>query len=307
MAANTYTTSDLVDNILLISHIPLSNATFTASNLIDLANRELQTSLIKQILSVREGYYMTYEDQPINALGLYYIPQDSIAGALANIELIQSTTIIPVNRITESEQFSTISPTSSSYGFFMQGNQVQILPTPNIGTVRMWYLRRPNTLVATTDAAQIAAITGNVLTVNSLPSDFIDGTLVSLNQDQPTFNMLGNREIAGISSLDVTLDLAVDDLAIGDWLALKNQTPVPQVPVEFRPLLEQRVAVQVFRIQGYMDKMNEVKKVLEQMEMDLFALISPRVQSQTKIINPTNGGFLGMGRNFSNFPASRNG
>lgn len=307
MAANTYTTSDLVNNVILISHIPLSNATFDPTDLINLANRELQTALVKQILSVREGYYLTYEEQAINAEGLYYIPQDAIAGALSNIELIQGTTIVPVNRIVESEQFSTTSPTSTSYGFFLKGNQVQILPTPNIGTVRMWYLRRPNTLVATTAASQIATIAGDVLTVNSIPSDFVTGTLVDLCQDQPTFNMLGNREILGITSLDITLDAAVTDLAVGDWVALKNQTPVPQIPVEFRPLLEQRVAIQVFRIQGYMDKMNEVKKVLEQMEADLFSLISPRVQSQTKIVNPTNGGFLGMGRNFSNFPASRNG
>jgi hypothetical protein len=304
MGYNTYTTSDLVENIKLIGHIPTGNSTFTPANLINLANRELQTPVMKQILSTRGGYYLTYQDYDPAHDGLYVIPSRAIAGALANVELIQSTTIVPVNLIEESEQFSTQAPTSNSYGFFMRGNSVQILPTPPVGFTRLWYFRRPSTLVPTSSAAQITAINGAVLTVSSVPSIWTVGDLVNVCGDQPPFNILGEAEITNISGTDITLDNPIVGVERQDWIALLDQTPVPQIPVEFRPLLEQRVVVKIYELQGYLDKMGAAQKKLEDLEKDTFNLITPRVKSQSRIVNPVNGGFLSGNQNrMTNFPA----
>jgi len=227
---NSYTTATLVSNIQLVGHVPLSNATFTSSEVITLADRELQTSLISQILSVREGYYLTFTDYEITEESVYAIPADAIGGAISGILLVITPSIIPVNRIEQAEQFSTQVPTSNSYGFYIRGNSIVVMPAPNNGVIRVWYLRRPNALVAVSAAAQITAISDAIITVSSLPSTFAVGTAVNLCQDQPTFDVLGLGEIAAINSLDVTLDAAVDNLQVGDWLCLQNQTPVPQIP-----------------------------------------------------------------------------
>jgi hypothetical protein len=299
---NSYTTSTLVTNVQLVGHIPLSNSTFTSSEIINLANRELQTSLVAQILSVREGYYLTYVDYAITQDSEYPIPADAIGGAISGIQLVITPSVIPVNRIEQAEQFSTQVPTSNSYGFYIRGNTIIVMPVPSNGVIRVWYLRRPNALVATSAAAQITAIASTIITVSSLPSTFAVDTVVNLCQDQPTFDMLAERDISAINTLDVTLDAAVDDLAVGDWLCLQNQTPVPQIPVEFRPLLEQRVVVKIYELQGYLDKMKAAGDRLKQMEEDTFSLISPRVQTQTKMVNPQNGGFMNSnGRNASLF------
>jgi len=290
--ANTYTTNDIFENVKLLSHMPEGNATFTEANVITLADRELQTALIKQILSVREGYYLTYEDFDVNSTGEYAIPSKAIGGALYNIEILQNSTVIQVNRIEPQEQFSTLYPTSYAYGFYIKGNTIKIMPVPPVGDPRIWYLRRPNKLVATSACGQITAVSGADITVSSLPSTFLVGTSVDLAQDQPTFNILGTREITAINSLTVTLDSAVTDLAVGDWLCLENQTPVPQIPVEFRPLLEQRVVVKVYELQGYLPKMQAAQAKLKELEKDLFDLITPRTQAAGKIIMPVNGGFM---------------
>lgn len=307
MGANRYTTDQLISGIELVSHMPLSNATFTPEQILQLADWELETALMSQILSIRAGYYLEYVDYEQVESGLYPIPADAIAGALSNVELIQNTTIIPVNQIEESEQYSTISPTSTSYGFFIKGNMVQILPKPNVGFARLWYLRRPNSMVLTTAAAQITAINGATVTVSSLPSTYAIDTVINVCQDQPTFDMLSERVITNIAGTDVTLDEAVDTMVVGDWIALQNQTPVPQIPVEFRPLLIQRVVVKVYELQGYLPKMQVAQKKLEEMEKQLFSLITPRVQNQTKVIMPVNGGFMNAGRSRGNFPAGRHG
>jgi hypothetical protein len=290
-APNSYNTTTLVSNVQLIAHIPLSNATFLSPQIITLADRELQTSLVAQITSVREGYYLSYEDFDTATNGEYLIPSQAIGGSLEAIEIVDNSSIIPVNRVEQSEQFSTNVPTATTYGYYIRGNTIKVLPSDFSGGLRVWFLRRPNALVATSACGSITAIASNVITVSSLPTTFVVGTTVDLCQDQPTFNVLSSPTITAISGTDVTLSAVPDDLAVFDWLCLQNQTPVPQVPVEFRPILEQRVAVKIYELQGYLDKMKAAESVLAKMEKDMFTLISPRVKSQTKLINPQNGGF----------------
>ncbi len=308
MSANSYTTSDLIEDILLLGHVPTGNNTFTAAKILRLADMELQTPITKQILSTRGGYYMTYVDLAIVDSGLYCIPSDAIAGVLANVELVQDTTIIPVNQIEESEQFSTNSPTSTSYGFFMKGNFVQILPTPNIGVARLWFYKRTSTLIATSAACPIVSVAGAAITVSSIPSTITVGSFIDALGDQPPFNILGdNLEIIDITGSVITVDSSVDDLGEGDWLALHNQTPIPQIPVEYRVLLAQRVVCKIYELQGYGDKLALAQKKLTEYEEQTLGLITPRVKSQTKVVTCVNGGFLnGMPNRMTNFPASRN-
>lgn len=304
---NTYTTSDLIDDILLLGHVPTGNNTFTPAKILRIATLELQTAVTKQILSTRGGYYLTYLDMEAAEDGLYVVPSDAIAGVLANIELVQEPTIIPVNLIEESEQFSTNSPTSTSYGAFLKGNYIQILPTPSIGVARLWFFKRTSNLILTTAASQITGIAGAVLSVSTIPSTITVGSFVDVLGDQPPFNILGDDlEITDITGTDITLSEEVENVAIGDWLALHNQTPIPQIPVEFQVLLAQRVVVKIYELQGYLDKMKAAQAKLTEYEKDTFSLITPRVKSQTKIINPINGGFLSGNRNrMVNFPAGR--
>lgn len=306
MGYNTYTTNDLINDILLLGHVPLGNNTFTPASVLRLATLELQTPVTKQILSTRGGYYLTYQDYTLASDGLYVIPNDAVAGALANVELIQGPTIVPVNIIEESEQFSTISPTSTSYGCFLKGNFVQILPTPNVGNPRLWYLKRTSSLVLTTAASQVTAVNGAVISVSTIPSTIIVGSILDACGDQPPFNILGTQTVLTIVGTDITLSAPVTNLAIGDWLALSGQTPVPQIPVEFRLILAQRVVCKVYELQGYLDKMKAAEAKLKEYEADTFNLITPRIKSQTKVIMPINGGFLSGNQNrMTNFPAGR--
>lgn len=309
MGYNTYTTTDLVNDILLLSHFPVGNNTFTATRLLRLSNFELQTPIMKQIMSTRGGYYLDYQDYSDSDLietGLFPIPSDCVAGALSVVQLIQDTTIIPVNPIELSEQFSTNSPTSISYGYYPIGNFIQILPIPIVGSARLWYSKRTSDLVVTTAAAQVTAVAGVVISVSSVPSTMVVGINLDACGDQPPFNILGTREIVSINGTDITLDLAVEDLAVGDWLALEGQTPIPQIPVEFRILLAWRVVELAWEIQGYMDKASAARKRREEYVKDTFGLISPRVSADTKVIMVVNGGFLsGNANQITNFPAGR--
>ncbi len=312
MGYNTYTTQTLVSKVVLKSHLPLSNDTFTASDVISLADDEIKTPLLKLILSTRGGYYKMFLDFPSNQAGLYLIPPNATCLTLENIELIQNTSIIQVNPIDEAEQFSTISPTSTTYGYFMVGNYVQILPTPPVGNVRLWFSRRPSQLVLTSACGQITNIDFSVplfttITVASLPSTMIVGSLLEIVGDQPPFNIFGQGVVTAISGTNVTLAGVILDFVVGDWLCLQNQTCVPQIPVEFRPVLEMRVVAEMFRLQGGSEtKYKAAKEKAKELEDDVLSLLTTRVKSQTKIVSTVQGGFLSGNRGkISNFAASK--
>lgn len=307
MSANTWNTQDLINDVLLYAHIPAANNTLSPANIMRLGTYEIQTPITKQILATRGGYYLTYQDYTVASTGLYFLPSDAISGVLANVEMVQGPTIIPVNQIVESEQFSTISPTSMSYGFFLRGNYVQILPIPNLGTVRLWYFKRTSNLVLTSAAGQIQSIdsVNFILSLTNIPATFTVGTLIDFCGDQPPFNYFGTQTITAISGSDITFDGLPQGISLGDWTALQGQTPVPQIPVEYRMVLVQRIICKFYELQGYLDKLKSAKELLKEYEANAMNLITTRVKSQTKIINPVNGGFSSARNRFSNFPAGK--
>lgn len=308
--ANIYTTTNLINDVLLLGHVPLNNDTsasnpYNPDNILRLATLEIQTPIVKQILSTRQGYYLTKIDLPSAADGLYPVPSGAVSGSVANIELVQEPTIIPVNLIVESEQFSTNSPTSTSYGYFFIGNYIKIIPIPNIGITRIWYFGRTSELIQTSQSAQVISSTGFDITVASVPSNLVIGSIVDILGDQPPFNIIySNAVIVNIFGNVITLDIEPILVSPGDWIALKGFTPIPQIPVEFRVLLAQRVVCKIYESQGYLPKLKVARETLQAYERDTFGLITTRNQAQSKIINPVNGGFLsGNPNRMTNFPA----
>lgn len=283
IGANRYTTTELVADIQRLGHIPPSQRDFGADNLLAIANTELETCVLKQILSTSENYYLTFEEFELVEDNTYSIPTRAIGAALVKVQLFNGTTIYEIARTEISQQFSTIASPSGNFSFFIQGNYIILRPNPQVGTLRLWYLMHPNRMVETNAAAQVSAINGNTVTVSSIPSTFTTATPMDMIQDQPHFNWISiDQTPTNISGLDITFDAVSSDLRVGDWLALAGQTPVPQIPVEFRPLVAQRVVVKYYESQNYLDKMKAAQAKLKEMEDAVFMLINPRISEEPK-------------------------
>lgn len=287
---NTYTTSDLISLIKLLGHVPQGNATFTPANLLTLSDLELRTSLARQLKEADEGYWQTFVEYAQNDTGEYRIPSAAIASGAYSIQIRNGQAIWPVSRQEVAEMTTTTFPSVGNFAAFVRGNTLIMLPVQFAGTLRITFERRPSKLVPVTSCAQVAAINGQVITVGSLPSGWIIGNTVDLQASQPQFDVLSTCEITDISGLDVTLDGDVSTLSLNDYLCLEEQTCIPQIPVEFQQLLAQRVVCKIYELQGYFDKLAAAEKKLKEMGDDLTALITPRVQSSLKVINPSWGG-----------------
>lgn len=302
-AANRYTCTEFLASVRRKGHIPTSQTTFLDADLLALANDELEVAVLPQIASTREGFYKTYTDNVITSTNIYDIPSRAIGAALTDVQIVNGTGIFQVNRSEENEQFSTVSSPSGDYSFKIQGNQVAILPIVTAGVIRLWHLRAPNLMIVVTSAAQVTAInqTTGVLTFASLPSTFLVSSSYDCIADQPHFNWRFIDTVpTAISSTTLTFSSLPTDLygnsaiVVGDWIALAGQTPIPQVPREFSPLLVQRTVIKYYEAQNYKDKAALAEKKLTDMEKALFNLINPRVSNSPKrIVSDSNviGGY----------------
>lgn len=285
-AANRYTTTELLADIKRTGHVTSSQGTFQDTDLLRLADFELRTSILRMILSARENFYLTYVDLPTVASYSYQIPLRAIGGAIADIQIINGTILNPVTRTEVSEQFSTSAPVNGSYSFYIKGNYI-IIPGTISGSIRLWYYTRPNSLVAAAAGCQITAIAANILTFTTIPATITTLSPCDLIKDQPGFDGLSlDVTPTGVTATTITFNAGdvPATLAVGDWVTLAGQTVVPQIPVEFSPLLVQRVVVKYYEIQGYLDKMKAGEEKLKEMSSDVLAIINPRVAEAPKRI-----------------------
>jgi hypothetical protein len=299
MPSYTVDTSDtgFLAAVQRLAHIPIAQNTFTTAGLCAFGDSETRTSLLKQILSVREGYYLTYVDIPVNATGIYPIPYRAIAGRIHDVQMVVGTSVYQLARIEPRDMTNTINPPTNTYAFWLQGNYIVTLPILSSGSVRIWHYVRPSNLVASTSCGQVTVITPTTVTVSAAPSTFLTGVNIDFTQAQPPFGLL-SYDVAISNIVSNTLTFASgaipSTLAVGDWICLAGTTPVPQMPLEFYPLLEQRVAVKVLESQGYAAKLEVAQKKLMEMEKDVLSIINPRDEGNPKKITP-NRGVVGPG------------
>lgn len=288
MTANRYTTQELVDGIRRVSHIAgVADITFDDQELLAFADTECETAILAQILSTRENFYLYYEDRTPAADGRVPIPTRAIGGALADVQLVSGNTLIEIVRTEISDQWSTDASPMGVYSFYIERNDIVVKPTPVDGLVRLYHYRKPNRLITVANAGRIEAIDPNTrqITLSNLPTGFTGTQELDLIKDQPFFDWLAIDVVpTATAGVVITLSTIPTGLAVGDWVARAGQTPVPQIPVEFRPLLEQRVAVKICEAQGYLQKMQAAQAKLEQMEKSLSQLINPRVAEEPKRI-----------------------
>jgi len=296
-AANRYTTTELLTSIHLKGHIPPSQTPFDDAGLLSLADDELGTPIMSLVRSIRENFYLKYQDFELNSENLYDIPTRALGGALQDVQIVNGVNVIPVGRTETNEQFATNTSPTGNYAFMLLDDKIKILPVVTAGTIRLWYMRRPNKLVATSACAQVTDIDlgTNTLTfaTGTIPSTFTTEAPLDCIKDQPHFGwrFVDYYPIA-IGATTVQFDslplnaYGDSEIEIGDWLALAGTTPVPQMIAEFWPLLVQRTVCKYYEIQGYKDKQEKAQKSLEELERKILELLNPRVSSEPKRIVP---------------------
>lgn len=285
----SFTTTDFLASVRARGAIPTSTNSSNVNNttnLLAMATEELHIKLLPLIMSAREEFYVAKKEYAVTAnQSEYAIPTRASGVVLRDVQLIKGTTIYSLNPI-DSELITTTG-TGSVEGYYLEHNNVVLYPTPGStsGTLRLRYFIRPSRLAAVTACAQISSIdtTASSVTVSSIPSTWAASTIVDfIKATVPHQNPAIDQSITNVAGTTVTFTSLPTDLAVGDWIALAEYTPIPQIPYEFQPVLAQMTVVKALESIGDREGAKAARDDLELLKMNALMLITPRVQGSVK-------------------------
>jgi hypothetical protein len=133
-----------------------------------------------------------------------------------------------------------------------------------------------------------------VFTVSSFPTHFSCTTCFDFIQGKSPNKIIGfDRAVGSVDLSAKTLtfcntDLTTIDLfsstpkalsfCVGDYIMKQEETIIPQLPAELRPILAQRTAVKLLEALGDTEGMRNAQQELERMEHNAMELINNRVE-----------------------------
>src|SRR5258708_497768 len=269
--AMDYTTTSLLSTLSLLPLMPSVQALFSNDDLLTILTFEMNSKIYPMIDNQTEEYFVVRADLPYTtATQAYSIPARALGGKLRSVSFVDSNNNeIRIPRLRPEDTMSNVNSTGLAinpalWGFYIQNNDIILYlgsisgSSSSFKSLRLRYIRQPNSLVATTDCAQVTMIVGNNVTVTNIPNTFSTSVLYDMISNVPNFNALqDDSTCTAISSLTMTFTALPTDslgnvtLKVADWICLTGQAPVAQVP--FSPgydLLLQLSAAKCLEIHG---------------------------------------------------------
>lgn len=300
------TSSKLIDSIRKRAMIPDDTSTFEDQDILDILNEEIDAGLLATIMSLNEEHLVTFEDEPLttNKNG-YKIPYRAVGNKLRDVAIVtpnsSGTGLIDEHYELSRISLEELSDYRNNYvsfdedTFYVQGNQVFLVQSDARGGthIRMYFYLRPNSIVLQERTAKVIAIDTNtgVVSLDSFPDDFAN---------LPDFDFIEHRSPNKILSYDIspssvdsstrtitfTASDIPDDLKVGDYVCIAEETPVPNIPTEYHPLLAQRAAVHILEAMGDTEGLSNATRKLKQMEDSIMQITDDRVEGAPQKINP---------------------
>lgn len=258
-----YTTDDLVSAVRRLAYVP-DASDITAAEILARADEEMSTIIADAVKAGREGFWLTSEDISFAASTTgYQIPRRALGRGVVGVGMVNSDGVFfTIPQIDPVTGWNGRTTSINSYCYSFQADKI-VFPTqpPTSGyTLRVWYLRRPSRLVATTSAAAITkAASTTTLTVTGAPSwmtALSTPLYVDIVRGDAGFDALYvDRQATLYSSGTLTVSPAitvadfVDTTAIAnarvDYVCKRDETVYPTLPIEFHPVLEAATALRI--------------------------------------------------------------
>jgi hypothetical protein len=287
----SWTTDDLVTAIKNSQMFPdASSGSLSPAAMLQYATEELYITILPMMMGIREKYYEKYLDTLYSTSTPYLnIPSRSVGGTLSVVQYLVGIDVRPLEPI-DPGSIATTSPTSEPTNFYFENNNIVFYPPPNTsnGTVRMRYFQRPSRLEQITNCAQITAfdpLTG-VATCTPVSTwtaantfDFIPKTA---SQATP-YNL--DSAISAISATTITFTLTAAPAAlvnVGDWIALAEYTPIPEIPFELQPVLMQATCCRGLAALNDQTALQSAKAILKEYMDAATKILTPRDQGGNK-------------------------
>lgn len=301
-----FTVDDLINSIKLRSFAPISQSTFQDADLLSLANEELGIKLVSDLIQVREDFFLETESTPVVAnIDHYTVPERSIGNALKAVyyqDASGNTFLLQRIDNVSGNDYQVINGFPAKYYF--QGDEIILVPRPSSSTGNLLFVfpGAPNQMVLGADALTITASSLGTYSVNAdftAQAGWAVGSKCDIISAKAPFKAWV-RNISITNLFTSSIEFASTDVddengnnlpQVGDYIALTGQSPVPQIPIAFHPVLAQMVNVRLMESLGDLNKMNAALATLNQLRTEALKLVKNRVESSPQRVN-TKFGYL---------------
>ena len=295
------TSDQLIASIKRRAMIPSNQKTFTNDDFLELLNEELDTSILPYLIEQHQEHLVDYIDIPVEDGRLvgntrrYTIPYRAIGNKLRDVAFVGTDQqIYELSRIELDDQadYQNSFAYTTRDVFYLQSDEV-VIPSEfpqDRGFIRMFYYLRPNKLVLTERTAKVTGIdqTNKIVTVDSFPDVFFTASKLDLiGAKTPNKTLAYDVSIVSFDSntKKITLSNLPENLAVGDYVSLAEETCVPQIPTEMHPILAQAAAIYCLEaLNDESAKMNAMVK-LKAMKDGVMNLIENRVEGAPQKFN----------------------
>lgn len=303
MASKEFTVDNIIKSLKRRSVIPISQQTFTKEDILDYLQDEMESTVVPTIINYREEFFVKFIDILIPQNNAEFeIPRQAVGAALRDVVLVhkQATGDVDFSNLPRLslEKISTGSYNGSTlgslYGFWLEDNTLKLYPRSGWGLtdqVRLHYFKRPPHLVFEKFTSKITAINtvNKTVSVNNVPLGFVNGKEVSIIRGyQPFTHVTTSTNLILVNGNTFTLD-DVSKLTIGDYICEVDESPIPMIPVEAMNVLIQATKIVMLEAIDDQSNIKLAREKLSQMEKNLLAVLSPRVQGEPrKVVNKNN-------------------
>lgn len=304
--ARMMTGDKMISSVRLRTMAPDDVSVFTDEEILDIIDEELQVQILDKLVELHGENLTISVDIPVNSSGSYSIPYRALGNKIRDVSLISGGQTYELSQISIGElpDFTYAQGyTRFLELFYVENNQIKLVsPTRSYDYIRFRYLLRPSYLTKVERTGIISSIV----------KDEVAGTAtLSLSQVGKTFTLNDKYDIVGqktpnkirVFDLEPTsftnntatgtivfnlsdVEDVYDDIEVGDYVTLAEETPVPNIPTEMFPLLAQASAVHILESMTDTEALQNATARLEKISKSVQQLVDYRVDLAPKKIKP---------------------
>lgn len=280
--------SSLLSKIKTTAATPDNQSGYDNSEILLLADDELNGFCIPMLLSARQDYLVYSETHTLTAAYIE-IPYRAVANGIRDIYMLEGSeeVSIPWLSLDDVADHYRLGDSSSLYGYYFEGDLIKFLPgTTFIGKSIVIKYHMGASALSSLSGGKISSInrTTGVIVLDSAPT--------GLSTSEPVDLISGKT--GALLAIDLTMSaltlnqatLTVTDiptrLAVGDYLFLKEKTPVLPVPREMVNLLSLRTAASLLESLGDFEALARVEQRVEKAAKNIKALLEPRSRGSVR-------------------------
>lgn len=313
----TVTTTQFLASVQRLIVAPSNQPLYSDADYYAIGDRKMQDSLVPLLDSLDGDFFVRTSLLPmVPDQSEYRLPARAVARKLRDVKIQNSANIrfdFPKISI-EREQIYQVN--GVPFGFYFKGDRFTVVPTPTTDqySIQYWYFLGPGSMIPYSDAAVVSGISGDDVTVSSVPDSLVTGSVVDfiegisgnscISIDQTITNIAGNTLSFGAGTVPT-------DLALGDYVSIAGTSPVLQIPDSAVPYLVTLTAMDVLQALSDFEGYDRLYRIAfgdgpnPGQRKNLISLLEPRIEGEaTKIINDfglVNRGFRGRYWGYSNF------